>query len=91
MKLCDECQTPEGNGHLYSCSAYPAWKVEQDKLNEAWHLGKLRDQFAMAALGASIRNYQLSDDDNDPDMTEFEWVARDCYMFADALLEARKK
>ncbi|EMI4427835.1 hypothetical protein V6478_001188 [Providencia rettgeri] len=57
-----------------------------DKQNLPWQLEELRDKFAMAAMQGILANPAQLDNVNDKSA---EWVSRDAYLVADAMLKAR--
>ncbi|MEX6398987.1 hypothetical protein AB6E88_18680 [Providencia hangzhouensis] len=57
-----------------------------DKKNLPWLLEELRDKFAMAAMQGILANPAQLDNVNDKSA---EWVSRDAYLVADAMLKAR--
>ncbi|MEX6325179.1 hypothetical protein AB6F65_09880 [Providencia hangzhouensis] len=57
-----------------------------DKKNLPWQLEELRDKLAMAAMQGILANPAQLDNVNDKSA---EWVSRDAYLVADAMLKAR--
>ncbi|EJD6044714.1 hypothetical protein M0J40_RS19030 [Providencia rettgeri] len=57
-----------------------------DKQNLPWQLEELRDKFAMAAMQGILSNPAMIDTATDQTI---EWVAKNSYQAADAMLKAR--
>jgi len=72
--------------------AFPVWELNGDGQAEMTCFGmSLRDYFAAKILPEATRMYMEYANDHGVDEQWRMGVALDCYMMADAMLEARKK
>lgn len=53
-----------------------------------WQLEELRDEFAKAAMQGILSNNSMIDTTTE---STFEWVTKNAYQLADAMLRAREK